>query len=100
MFDCAPEAARKKAVNGLRPKDSASKMIHRDDRRRREKHPSIAIKGEERQGTEDVEMCFDPPAVDMDEQARHQHLGHGNRLTGHFPARIEPCKRDWQHREQ
>ena len=86
MLDPAPLAGHHNPVHRLRPEDSAQHVIERDDNRRRNQHAPVAIEREERKRAEDVEMGFDAPACQVDEQRAHQHLGGRNRVARRRPA--------------
>ena len=70
-------------------------MIGRNDDRRGNHHPPIAIKREKGQRSENMKMCLDATATEMNQQCRHEHLANRDRVSGHYFARPSQREIDW-----
>src|SRR5207249_1031168 len=82
VFEPAPFGAAEHAVYRLRPEETPDQMVHRDYRRGRDQHPPVAVKGQEGQGAEDVEMTLDAAAGQVNEQGSEEHLAGGDAMPG------------------
>lgn len=96
VFRRAPEWRRQHSEHRLRPENAAHKMVRDGHGRGGDEDTPVAIEGQKRERTEDMEMRFDPAAGEMDEQRRRQHLAHGDDLARERRATARPRQR---HRE-
>src|SRR5258706_14916533 len=53
-------------------------------------HSPVPIKCQERERTENVKVCLDPPSREMNEQCRSQHLADGDCMSRNRAARLDP----------
>ena len=74
VLDPAEVVGSERAEDRLRPVDAADEVIEGNHDGCRHQHAPVAVKGEEGKGTEDVKVGLDPPAGQIDEQRRHEHL--------------------------
>ena len=81
VLEPAPLAGDQHAVDRLRPEHAAEEMIGGDHRGGRNQHAPVAIEREKRQRAEDVEMRFEAPAAEVNQQRAHQHLRAGDRVA-------------------
>jgi hypothetical protein len=82
MLQPPPLAGDHHAVDRLRPEEAAQHVIQSHDDRRGNQDTPVAVEGQEGERSEHVEMRLDAPAGEMDQQRTHQHLGHGDHVTG------------------
>ena len=59
-----------------------NEVIQNNDNSSGPQNSHVSIEGEERQGSEDVKMRLDAPSTQMNKQSSHEHLRHGDHLTG------------------
>ncbi len=97
MFEPAPLARHEHAVDRLRPEDAAQQVIERDHDGGRDEDAPVAIKRQERQRAEHVEMRFDAAAGQEDEQRAHQHLRGGDNVACGEQARTKICEQRGKH---
>ncbi len=77
----SPGADDRDAINRARPEDPPQEMVQSHDGRGGDQHPVVAVQGQERERTEDVEVGLDPSAHQVDQQRAHEHLADRDRMS-------------------
>ena len=90
VFQRPPRCAESDSVNGLRIPQPTEQMVNGHNYRGRREDPPIPIAREKRQRPEDVEMCFNPSAGQMNQQTGKANLADGHGLTSQRLARQPP----------
>ena len=100
VLEPAPAARVRDSVNRFRPEQASQQVIRRNDQAADEDRLGVAVEGKERQGPEDVEMGLDPPARQVDEENRREHLAYGDTLAGHERPRLSKNEDDGENGNQ
>lgn len=82
MLQEPPLGPRSHAVHRNREVQAAHVVVHHHDDRSGHQDAPIQIERKKRQRDEDVEVGFDAPTGDVDEQASHQHLATRHDVAG------------------
>src|SRR5213078_3124404 len=80
VFKPSPLAREKSSVNRLRPVHSTDKMIGRNNDRGGNQDAPVPVKREKCQGAENMKMCLDSTAGQMNQQCGEQHLSDGDHM--------------------
>ncbi len=100
VLEPAPVALRRDPEDGEREVDAAQDVVDGDDDGRREEDLPVAVEGDEGERAEDVEVCLDPAAREVDEERRHHHLGGGDHVARDRPALAQDRDRDREERDR
>ena len=81
VLDPAPGLNYVDSINSLRREYPKNAMMDGRDRRGGDQHVPIAIKGQQGERAEDVEVGLDPAGGNFDQQGGKQHLAHRDRMA-------------------
>ena len=82
MLSRPPEGCGHNAVHRLRHENPSANVVGGDDHCGGDKDAPVAVKREERQRSENVEVHFNPTIANMDQQGGHQHLSRSQCVSG------------------